>query len=74
MNARLACSWVREQMVSRAAHRIAVGPERAAREEEIHDEAVAEVDGWLDPPELSAEEAAQAEIDEWLMAGGEVAA
>lgn len=51
MNLRLACSWVREQMIARAQHRIAVGPDRAAEEDRIYDAAVAEVDDLLDPPE-----------------------
>ena len=49
MNLRLACAWIREQMISRAQHRIAVGPERATEEDRIHDQAVAEVDEFLEP-------------------------
>lgn len=73
MNLRLACTWVREQMLTRASHRIAVGPEQAAKEDAIWDEAVAEVDGMLEPAPV------EDEVDvwgdpEWVAAmGGEMA-
>lgn len=51
MNLRLACSWVREQMISRAHHRIVVGPSRAAEEDAHYEAAVAEVDAMLEPPD-----------------------
>jgi hypothetical protein len=74
MNLRLAFEWVREQMLSRASHRIAVGPERAAKEDDIWAAAVDEVDRFLFP-----EEAEEPEVDpwsdpEWVAAmGGEMA-
>ena len=69
MNLRLACAWVREQMLERAAHRLTVGPDRAAREDAIWEAAVAEVDGFLDPqPEEPVDV-----LDAWVLAGGEIA-
>ena len=73
MNLRLACAWVREQMIARAQHRIAVGPEQAAKEDDIYDAAVAEVDGFLDPPEVAAVADPWGD-PEWVAAmGGEMA-
>lgn len=72
MSLRLACSWVREQMLSRASHRIAVGPEQAAKEDDIWDAAVAEVDGFLEPEEVEMVDVWS--DPEWVAAmGGEVA-
>lgn len=72
MNLRLACSWVREQMIARAQHRLAVGPERAAKEDDIYDAAVAEVDALLEPEAVE-----QVDVwgdPEWVAAmGGEMA-
>lgn len=75
MNLRLACVWVRQQLVDRACHRIGVGPDRAAEEDARYEEAVAEVDGFLDPPEVDAAEAVDPWSDpEWVAAfGGEMA-
>ena len=73
MSLRLACSWVREQMISRAQHRLAVGPERAAEEDRVFEAAVAEVDGLLDPPEVT-EQVDPWTDPEWVAAmGGEMA-
>jgi len=72
MNLRLALSWVREQMLSRASHRIAVGPEQSSKEDDIWDAAVAEVDGFLDPQPVDADDVWG--DPEWVAAmGGEVA-
>lgn len=73
MNLRLAFAWVREQMISRAQHRLVVGPARAAEEEAVYEAAVAEVDDLLDPPEVDPEEAAARQLDAWLAAGAEMA-
>ena len=75
MNVRLACVWIREQMLSRASHRIAVGDERAAKEDAIWEEAVAEVDDFLDPPEVDPADQVDPWTDpEWVAAmGGEMA-
>lgn len=72
MNLRLACSWVREQMIARAQHRLVVGPERAAEEDAVYDAAVAEVDDLLDPQPV--EERDWWGDPEWVAAmGGEMA-
>lgn len=71
MNLRVACSWVRGQLLERALHRVVVGPDRVAKEEADWEAAVAEVDGWLDPP--SVEAAADDVVDQWLAAGAELA-
>lgn len=42
-------------MISRAQHRITVGAERAAEEDRTYEEAVAEVDGILEPSEDDGE-------------------
>lgn len=72
MNLRTAFAWVREQMLARASHRIAVGPEQAAKEDDIWAAAVAEVDDLLDPQPVE-----QVDVwgdPEWVAAmGGEVA-
>lgn len=73
MNLRLACAWVREQMISRAQHRIAVGPEQAAREDDIYEAAVAEVDDLLDPPEVDDQVDPWADPEWVALMGGEVA-
>jgi len=75
MNVRLACAWVREQMISRAHHRLVVGPERAAEEDAVYDAAVAEVDGLLDPAGDVDVDAPDLWTDpEWVAAmGGEMA-
>ncbi len=82
MNLRLACAWVRQEMISRAVHRLAVGAERAAKEDDLYDEAVAEVDALLDPPEVDdlLEPSPLPSVDEtwgdaeWVSAmGGEMA-
>lgn len=74
MNLRLACAWVREQMIARAQHRIAVGAERAAEEDAVHEAAVAEVDALLDPPEVEADAVDPWADAEWVAAmGGEMA-
>ncbi len=75
MNLRLACEWVREQMLSRASHRIAVGPEHAAKEDDIWSQAVAEVDEFIDPPEVDPADVVDPWTDpEWVAAmGGEMA-
>ena len=72
MNLRLACSWVREQMIDRAHHRLVVGPDQAAKEDVLYEAAVAEVDDLLDPqeaPQLSEGEL----LDVWAAAGAEIA-
>lgn len=73
MSTRLACTWVREQMLSRAVHRHGVGPERAAKEEAVYAAAVAEVDEFLEP--TPTEDLPDVWGDpEWVAAmGGEVA-
>ena len=72
MNLRLACSWVREQMITRAQHRLAVGPEQVAKEDAIYEAAVAEVDDLLDPQPV--EERDWWGDPEWVAAmGGEMA-
>ncbi len=74
MNLRLAFEWVREQMLSRASHRIAVGPERAAKEDDVWEAAVAEVDGFLSPEEVEIDEVDVWGDPEWVAAmGGEMA-
>jgi hypothetical protein len=75
MNLRLACAWVRQEMISRAVHRLAVGAERAAKEDDLYDEAVAEVDALLDPPEVDDADLVDPWTDpEWVAAmGGEMA-
>ena len=75
MNLRLACAWVRQEMISRAVHRLAVGAERAAKEDDLYDEAVAEVDALLDPPEVDEADLVDPWTDpEWVAAmGGEMA-
>lgn len=75
MNVRLACAWVRQQMVDRACHRLAVGPEQAAREDVIYDSAVAEVDGFLEPALEDDDDVVDPWSDpEWVAAmGGEMA-
>ncbi len=74
MNVRLACAWVREQMISRAHHRLVVGPERAAEEDAVYDAAVAEVDGLLDPSGDDSEPVDLWSDPEWVAAmGGEMA-
>lgn len=75
MSLRLACAWVREQMISRAQHRIAVGAERAAEEDRTYEEAVAEVDGFLEPVEVDDAEWVDPWSDPELVAamGGEMA-
>lgn len=70
MNLRVACSWVRAQLLERALHRVVVGPERVAKEDADWEQAVAEVDGWLDPPQV---EAVDDVVDQWLAAGAELA-
>lgn len=69
MNLRVACSWVRAQLLERALHRVVVGPERVAEEEADWGRAVAEVDGWLDPQPAEAVDV----VDQWLAAGAELA-
>lgn len=72
MNLRLACSWVREQMIARAQHRLVVGPERAAEEDAVYEAAVAEVDDLLDPQPV--EDRDWWGDPEWVAAmGGEMA-
>lgn len=75
MNLRLACNWLRQEMISRALHRLAVGPEQAAREDDLYDAAVAEVDDLLDPPEVDPADEVDVWSDpEWVAAmGGEMA-
>ena len=75
MNLRLACNWLRQEMISRALHRLAVGSEQVAREDALHDAAVAEVDDLLDPPEVDPDDVVDPWADpEWIAAmGGEVA-
>ena len=75
MNLRLACAWVRQQLVDRACHRLAVGPEQAAREADLSTSAVAEVDRFLDPPVVDEADMADPWSDpEWVAAmGGEMA-
>lgn len=73
MNLRLALTWLREQMLVNASHRIAVGAEQAAKEDEVWDAAVAEVDAFLDPPEVEEVEDVWGD-PEWVAAmGGEMA-
>lgn len=73
MSLRLACAWVREQMIARAQHRIAVGPEQAAKEDDIYDAAVAEVDAMLDPDDVVDQVDVWGD-PEWVAAmGGEMA-
>lgn len=75
MNLRLAFEWVREQMLSRASHRIAVGPERSAKEDAIWEEAVAEVDDFIDPVPVDPADVVDPWTDaEWVaVMGGEMA-
>lgn len=70
MNLRVACSWVRAQLLERALHRVVVGPDRVAKEEADWEVAVAEVDGWLDPPPVVAVDDV---VGQWLAAGAELA-
>lgn len=73
MNVRLAFVWIREQMLSRASHRIAVGPEQHAKEEAIWEQAVAEVDDLLEPAPLPSVDETWGDA-EWVSAmGGEMA-
>lgn len=62
-------------MIARALHRLDVGPEQAAKEDDLYDAAVAEVDEMLDPQEV--DEADQIDVwgdPEWVAAlGGEMA-
>lgn len=75
MNLRLACSWVRQELVDRACHRLAVGPEQSAKEAALYEDAVAEVDAMLDPPEVDEADRVDVWSDpEWVAAmGGEMA-
>lgn len=75
MNLRLACNWLRQEMISRALHRLAVGPDQAAKEDDLYDAAVAEVDDLLDPPEVDEADLVDPWTDpEWVAAmGGEMA-
>lgn len=75
MNLRLACNWLRQEMISRALHRLAVGPDQAAKEDDQYDAAVAEVDDLLDPPEVDEADLVDPWTDpEWVAAmGGEMA-
>lgn len=70
MNLRVACNWVRAQLLERALHRVVVGPDRVAEEEADWAEAVAEVDGWLDPAPVAV---ADDVVGQWLAAGAELA-
>lgn len=60
---------MRAQLVERALHRVVVGPERAAKEDADWEQAVAEVDGWLDPQPAETADV----VDQWLAAGAELA-
>lgn len=73
MNVRVACTWLRDQMIDRALHRVSTPDDQLEREEEWWVAAVAEVDDWLEPPEV--EVAADPWSDaEWVAAvGGELA-
>ena len=73
MNVRLAYVWIREQMLSRASHRIAVGPEQHAKEEAIWDQAVAEVDDLLEPSPLPSVGETWGDAVRVSVLGGEVA-
>lgn len=75
MNLRLACTWVREQMIDRAHHRLVVGPDQAAKEDAWHEAAAAEVDAFLDPFAVDDDGAADVWADPaWVAAmGGEMA-
>lgn len=76
MSARLACNWVREELISRALHRIATPADRLAEEEANWEAAVAEVDELLEPESVSVqvEEFDPWSDPEWVAAmGGEVA-
>jgi hypothetical protein len=73
MPLRLACNWLREQMLARKVHVLAAGPERVAKEDNIWEAAVAEVDDFLDPQ--PADDVPDPWSDpEWVAAmGGEMA-
>lgn len=74
MNLRLACAWVREQMIDRAHHRLVVGPDQAAKEDAWYEAAVAEVDDLLDPPAVDDDAADVWGDPSWVAAmGGEMA-
>lgn len=74
MNVRVACSWIREQLIGRAQHRLTVGTERAAEEDAVYADAVAEVDEFLDPPPFDVGEADPWGDAGWVAAmGGEMA-
>lgn len=75
MNLRLACTWVREQMIDRAHHRLVVGPDQSAKEDAWYEAAVAEVDALLDPLDVDDAGAADVWADPaWVAAmGGEMA-
>ena len=66
---------MREQLLARKVHVLGVGSEQAAKEDDLWDSAVAEIDGWLDPE--SVEEADLVDVwsdPEWIAAmGGEMA-
>lgn len=70
MNLRVACTWVRAQLLDRALHRVVVGPDRVAKEKADWEAAVAEVDGWLDPQPVAGVDDV---VDQWLAAGAELA-
>ena len=74
MNLRLACTWVRGELLERALHRVTSKPERLAEEEANWEAAVAEVDGFLTPEAFEVTPEVWAD-PEWVAAmGGEVAA
>ena len=74
MNLRLGCNWVREQLLARKVHVLGVGPDQAAKEDDLWEAAVAEIDGWLDPDSVEVDEVDVWSDPEWIAAmGGEMA-
>lgn len=72
MNLRLACNWLRGELVERAVHRLTVGPEQSAKEADRYEAAVAEVEKFLDPAPVTDDEL-DVDLEAWVAAGGEVA-
>lgn len=74
MNLRLACNWLRQELVDAALHRVVTKPERLAEEAANWDAAVAEVDEFLDPSPATPDDFEPWADPDWVAAmGGEMA-